>query len=104
MLLLIWPERTPSNTTIRAWVDRVRDWRMIGFWNGWQTDGSITMDYSFVIQAVSHTARHILLEVSRAIKIGCPLGGDWRLRALFPRPGWSVARAGLGKPKRVNIY
>ena len=75
MLLLIWPERTPSNTTIRAWVDRVRDWRMIGFWNGWQTDGSITMDYSFVIQAVSHTARHILLEVSRAIKIGCPLGG-----------------------------
>ena len=75
MLLLTWPERAPSNTTIQARWGRVKDWRMIGLGNGWQTDGSITMDYSFVIQAVTHTARHIIARGHRAIKIGCPLGG-----------------------------
>ena len=32
-----------------------------------------------------------------------PTRRDWRLRALSPKPGWSVARVGLGKLKRVNI-
>ena len=67
------PERAPSNTTIRARVDRVTHWRMIAFWREWQMAGSVTMDYTFVIQSVSYTARHILLEVGRAIKIVFPL-------------------------------
>ena len=47
--------------------------------------------------------RHILLEVSIAIKIGCPIWGNCCPQAFFPRPGWSVARAGLGKPNRGNV-
>ena len=100
MLLLTWPERAPSNTIIHARVDRITDWRMIGFLNGWQMDGSVTMDYSSVIQAVSHTARHILLKVSGAIKIGWPLGGTGAHRPCSQGLGGLL---GLGKPKHVNV-
>ena len=44
-------------------------------------DWTVTMDCSVVIQAI----RHVLLGVSRAIKIGCSHG------------------EGLGKHKRVNV-
>ena len=72
---------------------------MIGFWIGLVSyNGLLLYNPGCNPDCLGYSARGQQSHQNRLLT-----QSDWCPRTLFSRPGSSVARAGLGKPNRVNV-